>query len=274
MRGASKTMRRAFFGYLLVLLSTGSGLAVTASVRRAPVRHRHAAIAAKHTRAHAIARRSRSRHAAHSSYLRASVRIPSQRNAGASPAFPPPAFPAQDEQRIPRQVAPKSAALQGIIRDSTARGIVGAMIALTNRATGATRTISANADGVFRFTDLGTGSYLLLVRSDGFENLTRDDLLLNAGDVVTIELTLVPSPTVAVPASRLPRMAELGPPAPAIESSAAIASYRELRRRPDAEPGQQLVAPEVLPPSQEVFLAMPDRWNVRNAGLESLRPER
>jgi carboxypeptidase family protein len=262
MRGASKTSRRAFFGFLLVLLSTGSGLAVTASDRRAPVRHKQAAIAAKHTRVHASARRSRSRHAANSSYLRASVRIPSQRNAGASPALPPPVFPLQDEQRIPRQVAPKTAALQGIIRDSTARGIVGAMIVLTNPATGATRTISADADGVFRLADLTPGSYLLLVRSDGFEEMTRDDLRLNAGDVITIELTLVPSSTVAVPASRLPRMPELGPPAPAIESVAAGASYRELRRRPDTEPGQEIAAPEMLPPAQEVFLAAPDRWNL------------
>jgi hypothetical protein len=92
--------------------------------------------------------------------------------------------------------------------------------------------------------------------------MTRDDLFLNAGDVVTIELTLAPSTIAAAPASRLPRLVELGPPAPAIESGTAIASNRELRRRPDAKPGQQLVAPELLPPSQEVFLAAPNRWNV------------
>jgi hypothetical protein len=152
--------------------------------------------------------------------------------------------------------------LQGIVRDNSRRGVVGAMIALTNRATGATRTISADADGVFRLTDLSPGTYLLLVQSDGFENLTRDELRLDAGDVVTIELTLAPSAMAAAPASRLPRMPELGPPAPSIGPSPAGASYRELRRRPDAETGQELVAPEMLPPAQEVFLEMPDRWNV------------
>ena len=92
--------------------------------------------------------------------------------------------------------------------------------------------------------------------------MTRDDLRLDAGDVVTIELTLAPSSLAAAPASRLPRMPELGPPALAVETANRRASYRELRRRPDAEPGQEIVAPEMLPPAQEVFLAMPDRWNV------------
>jgi hypothetical protein len=152
--------------------------------------------------------------------------------------------------------------LQGIVRDNSARGVVGAIIALTNRATGATRTLSADADGVFRLTDLAPGTYLLLVESEGFENMTRDDLRLDAGDVVTVELTLAPSATAAPQASRLPRLPELGPPAPAAGAPPAAASYRELRRRPDAEPGQEIVAPEMLPPAQEVFLAMPDRWNV------------
>ena len=148
------------------------------------------------------------------------------------------------------------------MRDRAARGIVGALIALTNRATGMTRTLTTNADGVFRWTDLAPGTYLLLVQSDGFESLTRDDARLDAGDVVTLELTLSPSASSAAPSSRLPRMPELGPPVPPAAATAASVPYRESRRRPDAEPGQGIVTPESLPPSQEVFLEMPDRWNV------------
>jgi hypothetical protein len=142
------------------------------------------------------------------------------------------------------------------------RGIVGAVVALTNRGTGMTRTVSTDADGVFRWTDLGPGTYLLLVQSDGFESLTRDDMRLDAGDVVTVELTLSPSAMSAAPASRLPRLPELGPPATASGSTMPVATYRALRRRPDTEPGQEIVTPEILPPSQEVFFGMPDRWNV------------
>jgi len=148
------------------------------------------------------------------------------------------------------------------VRDGATRGIVGALIALTNRATGMTRTLTTNADGVFRWVDLTPGNYLLLVQSDGFDPLKHDDVRLDAGDVVTVELILSPSAISAAPASRLPRMPELGPPAPSAPVTVAAATYRELRRRPDAQPGQEIITPEILPPSQEVFLEMPDRWNV------------
>jgi len=63
-------------------------------------------------------------------------------------------------------------------------------------------------------------------------------------------------------ASRLPRMSELGPPSPEIETGANVASYYQLRRRPDADPAQEVPTPEILPPAQEVFLETPDRWKV------------
>lgn len=202
------------------------------------------------------------RRLARPSYVTVNARIPTQFPANDSTAVPTPAFPQQAEQRIPRQTPRNTAALQGNVRDGSSRGVVGAMIALTNRATGVTRTISTDADGVFRLTDLAPGTYLLLAESAGFENMTRDGLRLDAGDVVTVELTLAASSASPSAASRLPRMPELGPPSPAAEAPPAVASYRELRRRSDAQPGEEIVAPEMLPPAQEVFLAMPDRWNV------------
>ena len=191
-----------------------------------------------------------------------SARIPIEHLSGSSTVYPLPAFPPQEEQRIPRQIPRKTAALQGVTRDLAARGIVGALISLTNRATGLTRTLTADADGVFRFTDLLPGSYLLLVQSDGYESLTRDDVRLDAGDVVTVELTLSPSSASPALASRLPRLPELGPTAPPATAAVAIAPYRALRRRQDAEPGQEIITPEILPPPQQVFLETPDRWNV------------
>jgi hypothetical protein len=176
--------------------------------------------------------------------------------------FPFPALLPQDEQRIPRQTPTKTAALQGIVRDSATRGIAGALIALTNRATGMTRTLITNADGVFRWTDLTPGNYLLMAQADGFDMLTRDDLRLEAGEVATVELTLSPSVFAGAPTSRLPRLPELGPPAPAVATAATAASYRDLRRRPETEPGQESVVPEILPPSEEVFVETPDRWKV------------
>jgi len=262
MHSASDLSRRICPRLLLACALIVSVLPSAASVRGGPARNRHAAILARRKQVRAKARRSHSRPTAKSSFARASARIPPLHSAIPLPAYPPRLFSSQDEQRLPRQSPRRSAALQGIVRDAATRGIPGTLIALTNRGTGATRTISADADGVFRFTDLVPGTYLLLAQSDGFVKMTRDDLRLDAGDVVTVELTLAPSAIAAASASRLPRMPELGPRSIASEPGPSSPSYRQLRRRPDAEPGQKLAAPEILPPAQEVFLAMPDRWNV------------
>jgi hypothetical protein len=258
MHSASEPIRRACTGLLLAYALAGGTLPpASASVRHTSAWRSHTHAAVHHGHARIAKQRLHVRSAPGPLYARASLRIPNQNSAIAAPAFPQ-----QDEQRLPRQTSRRTAAVQGIVRDSSLRAIVGATVTLTNGATGAARTISADADGVFRLLGLIPGSYSLLVQSGGFENLTHEDLRLNAGDVVTVELTLTPSSAAAAPASRLPRMPELGPPVPANQSGATVASYRELRRRPDAEPGQELVAPELLPPAREVFLAMPDRWNV------------
>jgi hypothetical protein len=195
-------------------------------------------------------------------YVLASARIPARHFANAPARFLQGSIPTQDEQRIPRQSPRKTAALQGIVRDSFSRGIIGAVVALTNRVTGFTRTLATDADGVFRWTDLAPGTYLLLVQAGGYDSVTRDELRLDMGDAVTVEVTLSPSTVSAAPASRLPRMPELGAPLPAAATAVAAAHYRDLRRRADSEPGQEIAMPESLPPSAEVFLATPDRWNV------------
>jgi len=262
MRRASEPIRRLCLGFLLALVPAAAAFPANVPVRHASARRHHEIGSANRAQSRHVARRSRSRRLSRPSFVLASARIPTRHFATVSTGLPLPAFPPQDEQRIPRQIPRKTAALQGIVRDPATRGIVGALIALTNRATGMTRTVITNADGVFRWTDLAPGTYLLLVQSDGFESLTRDNLRLDASDVVTVELTLSPSPIPAAPVSRLPRMPELGPPAPAATATVASVPYRELRRRPDAGPGQEIVRPEILPPSQEVFLEMPERWNV------------
>src|SRR5260370_15824464 len=150
---ASETIRRAFLGFLLAWLLIDSAASATASVRRGPARHQHTAIAVRRTHTRGSSHHPRSGRAAGSPYLRVSARIPNQSAASLSPAFPPPAAPAQDEQRIPRQESRKTAALQGIIRDSTSRGVVGARIAMTNRATRVTPAIPADSDRQVRVLD-------------------------------------------------------------------------------------------------------------------------
>ena len=187
---------------------------------------------------------------------RAAPPAPSQQTAA------PPKLSSQQERRLPRQSFPTTAAVQGVVRGAAALGIVGATATLTSEATGAARKISANGDGVFRFLDLPPGAYSLRIEGEGYENLIRADLLLNAGDVVMLELTLTPTSAPPAFAMRLPRMPERGPPSPPTPPITTAASYRAMRRRPDAEPGAPAEALEMLPPVEQVYVAMPDRWNV------------
>src|ERR1700722_5081799 len=204
MQRASEPIRRlSFLVVLLALAPAVAALPSASPARYATARRRRAPSPADRVRSRSTARRRRSRILATPAYVLTSARIPSRhfntvKAEAPSSAFSPGPYPMQDDplqgdRRLPRQAPPKTAALQGIVQDRSGRGIPGALIAITHRATGFTQTISTNADGVFRWTDLAPGIYLLLAQSDGFENLARDDLQVIAGDAVTLELTLFPS---------------------------------------------------------------------------------
>jgi hypothetical protein len=253
-----------------VPLASAMPTTLSSAPKHASARQYYKGASGKRIRAHShqSSRRTRLRRPSPKpAYLLASVRIPIRNYSAIADGFPFPAIPDgapqnQNELRLPRQVPRKTTALQGVVTDSAGRGIIGAIVALTNRATGVTRTVSTSADGVFRWPDVAPGNYLLLVQNDRFESLTRDNVQLVAGDVVTLELTLSISAISTTINSRLPRMPQLGAPAAMASATSSPASYRELRRRPDAESGQEIPAPESLPPSQEVFSETPDRWSL------------
>ncbi len=172
-----------------------------------------------------------------------------------------PAVPSFPQQRIPRQVAPKMAALEGIIRGPDGRGAGGISLTLRNLSSGESRETSTNAEGVFRWLGLPPGRYALSLAGEGYEPFTVAELRLDPGDVISLELALEAVPAAPAPISRVPRLPEMGPPAPEI-TARPLLPYRELRRRADAEPGAEELQPEVLPPVEQVFLAMPDRWDI------------
>ena len=140
----------------------------------------------------------------------------------------------------------------------------GANLALRSISTGQIRETLANAEGVFRWLDLPPGHYALKVESEGYAPFEAADLRLDRGEVVTLEITLKPIPLAPATVSRVPRLPELGPlPPPSPELAAeGAAPYRVFRRRVDFELAAEELQPEVLPPAEEVFLAMPDRWDV------------
>ena len=167
-------------------------------------------------------------------------------------------------QRIPRQSRGEVGAVEGLVRQAgvTAPGrvIAGALVSLRNLKTGAMHATRANGEGVFRALGLPPGEYELRIEADGFDSFTRPSLPVSGGELVILEISLVPTAP-AVPPSRVPEHPELGPALPA-PAPTMTATYHEWRRRPDTDPDYILnPPPEVLVPSPDVFEELPDRWH-------------
>jgi Carboxypeptidase regulatory-like domain len=197
------------------------------------------------------------------------------------PATSPPASSEQETheagppRRIPRQQALTTAALDGTVReqvsDSVARPIGGARIQIRNLQTGQVNATLTSGEGVFRLLLLPPGGYEFRAEAVGYEALTIASLSLNANEVVTLEIHLVPT-GVAEARSRLPRQPELGPPLPA-EAEAATGTYREFRHRLDSDPNYILeLSPDFLPPISDVFNVVPNRWALEQPDYRRYRP--
>jgi hypothetical protein len=146
-------------------------------------------------------------------------------------------------ERIPRQAPVLTAALQGILRNQTGLGLGGASVSLRNLGSGQNLQVTAPGDGVFRFLNLPPGRYELSVIFDGFERLDRT-YTLSAGDVLVFEEALNPIPLPAAP--RL----ETAPSPP----------YRTLPDSTAAELPPAAVPSTPLPPEDQVFTPVPNRW--------------
>jgi hypothetical protein len=167
-------------------------------------------------------------------------------------------------QRIPRQQALTTGAADGIVRQNISaqesRPAAGARITMRNLQTGQITAATCSAEGVFRLVPLVPGHYEFHVAAEGLAPFTLPDLVINANEVTTLEVSLLSSPNAEL-RSRLPRLPELGPPSASAEPSSASGSYRELRHRLDSDPNYIAeLAPEYLLPVADIYNAVPNRW--------------
>ncbi len=99
--------------------------------------------------------------------------------------------------RIPHQQAFFTAALDGVVREqipeASARPIPAAKIQLRELATGKVSTALTSGDGAFRILLLAPGAYQASVEADGYATLQIASLVLNANEVLTLEIFLVSS---------------------------------------------------------------------------------
>src|SRR5262249_45415959 len=135
-------------------------------------------------------------------------------------------------QRIPRQQAQVTAALDGIVRDAAlpnSAPVPGAALTLRNLQSGQTFTAASSAEGVFRLFPLPPGTYELRVESENYAAFALAEVALEPNEIATLEISLVKVAAAAARA-RLPRLPDLGPALPA-EAPPSFGTDRELRHR-------------------------------------------
>jgi len=168
---------------------------------------------------------------------------------------------ASQQQQLPGKAPQKTAAIEGVVRDSNARAVGGASVVLRNVAMGEVRKTISTAEGVFRLIDLPPGKYELSVAGNGYETFTEADVAIVAGQVLVRDVKLVALPAGTPPAPGPPQLPPTNAPTTAAESSAP--GYSGAKQSPDLESSSQTPAPPAtFPPDGEVFQAAPNRWRV------------
>ena len=166
-------------------------------------------------------------------------------------------------QRIPRQQAQNTAALDGQVRETNSLGnplpIPGVVLTLRNLQSAQTFMATSSAEGIFRLFPLPPGKYELNAEAQGYAPFMLAELGLPPNEVVTLEISLASNGTGEM-RSRLPRLSELGPALPA-GNAANAGAYRELRHRLDGDANYvESVSAETLPPVADVYNVVPNRW--------------
>src|SRR5947207_8252863 len=166
-------------------------------------------------------------------------------------------------QRIPRQQAQTTAAIDGVVRDAGFSNIIlpvpAAALTLRNVQSGEIFSASTSGEGVFRVFPLPPGHYQLRVEAKNYAPFVLPDLAVQPNEVVTLEISLV---TVAAmdARSRLPPLPELGP-ALSAEAQPSFGTHRVFRHRLDSDPAYiENISLYTLPPVADVYNTVPNRW--------------
>lgn len=83
--------------------------------------------------------------------------------------------------------------IAGRILDSTGLAVVGATVTVTDQGSGATRTVTTNEDGRYRFIELRPGVYKIKAAATGFGAKERIDLTTVAGQNLQLDFSLSPA---------------------------------------------------------------------------------
>lgn len=101
------------------------------------------------------------------------------------------------------------AGIQGTITDTSGGSVGNAKITLTSQETGRIWTVTTGTDGVYRFSELGPGNYVLTVEAAGFKKEVRKDVHVRAEQEEGVNVTVTPgdvAESVTVSAGELPSL--------------------------------------------------------------------
>ena len=78
----------------------------------------------------------------------------------------------------------------GNVTDQNSAVVAGAVVKITNAATGVTREATTNTEGSFRIDAIDPGTYRIEITQPGFKTITRDGLIISAAQTTTANFLL------------------------------------------------------------------------------------
>jgi outer membrane receptor protein involved in Fe transport len=91
---------------------------------------------------------------------------------------------------LPLLAQSSTGSISGTIVDDSGAALPGVTVQATNSATGATRSSVTNASGYYQLALLPPATYTVEASLDGFQSIRRDQLVVNIGSDVSLNLTL------------------------------------------------------------------------------------
>jgi hypothetical protein len=86
--------------------------------------------------------------------------------------------------------AQTSAEITGLVRDASGAAVSGARVTITNKATGASRNVTTNNEGVYTFPFLLPGVYELKVEQTGFKTNQLDNIRLEVQQTARLDVKM------------------------------------------------------------------------------------
>jgi hypothetical protein len=80
--------------------------------------------------------------------------------------------------------------IEGTVLDQVNAAVPNAVITVTNIETSATRTVTTDESGVYRFPLLPLGTYRIIAEATNFKKLVREGVTLTTGQTATVDLNL------------------------------------------------------------------------------------